>query len=1008
MATVGSVEIDLIANIAKYTESMAKSAEIAESTADQISESFKHVGEALAIGEAFEILKEGFDKIVEASEDAETAMAKVTQALQSTGDVSGETKEGIESLAGSLSRLTGESQTSIVGIEGLLLRFTNLHSDNAPKATKAVLDLSAAMGIDTHSAAMKLGRAMEDPVKGFNTLARSGIALDPSLKSVIQGMVDMGDTAGAQKVLLDAISTAVGGTAAALRDTLAGAIKATNSDFEKLTETIGLPGGFREIVEFADEAIVEFTGVIKEAQDPTTALGKDVKDFTEGSMKNFGNLGESIKAWADITIFELQTIGGWLMHGIQWLEGLAVGINNVLRYVREIREMEDAFMGLGNAIGKAFGNVNQQAKDLITNKEVPDALGNWFKPLSDGIDNVENHVKQKLDAIKAEAAKAKPQGIGDDGDGVDAKQAKKAAEELKKEESAIDGVLAAYAKKNEELALEAEGHKNIEAYVTAENKIMSEANVPLAERLNALHKIQDLEADRLKTEKEIAVNNEGKKLDDLLKSMTAANEKAQEKLEGQKKTNALLEAEEKIRKIIGNDLDQNVDKQNQILAAARKQAQIQKDQQYQDAGKALDEILQKQQESLDDDQLKLQGLGDQIPLYREIEEINKNINATDEQKQDAINRAKELWQQEQLVNEQLKDQQQVLDNVIKSTGSLADKQEMLKRAYDDGMISGKQYIDTLEKIDEEHKKASESGDKLGKTLASSIGSELDKMISGQETIGKGFQNMGKELAKFALEALVLKPVEQMLTNMGKALSGMLGGGGASGAGAGSSQPGYGVPAGAPSGMQLGQGSNPLGNLLGELINALFGSGKSSTGGSGSGVGVSSTGNGGLMGDLLSSVLNSLLKGGKATGGPVNAGEMYMVGEQGPELMIPGASGSILSNQATAQALGGGLGQTNGFGQYAPGLNSNTTLSPENEQLLNQIMLAGQAVQMKQHADSLPSDSPYKATTRTAPTAKPITLLAKPRTFFPRATNTIPSLRWQLSREWLFLPVSLLR
>ena len=962
MATVASVEVDFIANIAKYTESMAKSAEIASSTADKIGESFKQVGEALALGEAFNLISEGFSKIVEASEEAETAMAKVTQALQSTGDTSGETKEGIESLAASLSTLTGASQTSIEGIEGVLLRFTNLHQDNAPKATKAVLDLSAAMGIDTHAAAMKLGRAMEDPVKGFNTLARSGIALDPSLKGVIQGMVAMGDIAGAQKVLLDAISTAVGGTAAALRNTLSGALKATNSDFEKLTETIGLPSGFRGAVEFVDEAIVELTGVIKEAQNPTTDLGKEMQGFGKQATDAFGTAIETVRNLANVFIGDFAFIAEGLFHAGEAFKTFAE------TYFIGFKIMEVELASITKGFGDFFhylGGFNQAAEAEMKRGDIHDYLGDWFKPLADGIDTVEQHVKQKLDAIKAEAAKAKPQGIGDDGDGVDAKQAKKAAEELQKEQTAIEGVLSAFAKKNEELKLQADGEQKYTALVEAEQKIQDQGNVTSQERIAATNKLMTMEAERLKIEQQISVNNEGKKLDELLKSMTAANEKAQEKLEGQKKLNPLLEAEANIRRIIGNDLDKNVEKQNEILAAAEKQAQIQKDQQYQDAGKALDDILARQQESLEDDQLKLQGLGDQIPLLKEIDEINKNINATDEQKQDAINRAKELWNQEQLVNEQLKDQQQVLDDVTKSTGSLQDKQEMLNRALADGSITGQQYADTLQKIDEEHKKASDSGDKLGKTLASGIGSEMDKIITGQETAAQGFKNMAKELEKFALQALILKPLESMLTNIGNALTGKGGGqSGQGGQGGGQSSPGLGVPGGFAPGMPLGQGSqNGLSSLLGDLVNALFGSGKSSTGGNGSGVGVSGTGNGGLIGEALSAILGGLLKGGKATGGPMNAGSMYLVGEQGPELMIPGESGNLLNANLTASAmgLGSGLSQTNGFGQNAPGLNANTTLSPELEQQVNQIILAGQRVKFAQDAAALPDGSPYKAT-----------------------------------------------
>lgn len=45
-----------------------------------------------------------------------------------------------------------------------------------------------------------------------------------------------------------------------------------------------------------------------------------------------------------------------------------------------------------------------------------------------------------------------------------------------------------------------------------------------------------------------------------------------------------------------------------------------------------------------------------------------------------------------------------------------------------------------------------------------------------------------------------------------------------------------------------------------------------------------------------------IKGKRARGGPVSAGSPYLVGEEGPEVFMPGASGSIVPNRA----LGGGV------------------------------------------------------------------------------------------------------
>jgi phage-related minor tail protein len=55
--------------------------------------------------------------------------------------------------------------------------------------------------------------------------------------------------------------------------------------------------------------------------------------------------------------------------------------------------------------------------------------------------------------------------------------------------------------------------------------------------------------------------------------------------------------------------------------------------------------------------------------------------------------------------------------------------------------------------------------------------------------------------------------------------------------------------------------------------------------------------------VLTSIAGAILPvgGARAAGGPVDAGTPYLVGEQGPELFTPGASGSIAPNSALGGA-----------------------------------------------------------------------------------------------------------
>lgn len=63
------------------------------------------------------------------------------------------------------------------------------------------------------------------------------------------------------------------------------------------------------------------------------------------------------------------------------------------------------------------------------------------------------------------------------------------------------------------------------------------------------------------------------------------------------------------------------------------------------------------------------------------------------------------------------------------------------------------------------------------------------------------------------------------------------------------------------------------------------------------------GMGGGAGGLLSS-LGSLFAGGRASGGPVMPGRAYLVGERGPELIVPGASAHVVDAERTSGLLAG--------------------------------------------------------------------------------------------------------
>lgn len=104
---------------------------------------------------------------------------------------------------------------------------------------------------------------------------------------------------------------------------------------------------------------------------------------------------------------------------------------------------------------------------------------------------------------------------------------------------------------------------------------------------------------------------------------------------------------------------------------------------------------------------------------------------------------------------------------------------------------------------------------------------------------------------------------------------------------------------------------------------------------------------GGIGGLITSAITSAI-GFRANGGTVSANKPYIVGERGPELMVPGRAGEVLTHRRTSKMLGGGGGLT-----LAPTYNIQLTGDEAiNRQSLAQIKMsqAQQNAQMRSQAN----------------------------------------------------------
>ena len=171
-----------------------------------------------------------------------SVMAQTEAVVKSTGGAAGLTAAEMANMAGAMSAASGQSLFSddaILGAQNVLATFTNIKGQNFGMATQSILDMSQALGVDLDSAAMQVGKALNDPVAGLAALSRSGVQFTADQEAMIKAMVEAGNVAGAQEIMMAELNTQFGGSAAAAVDTYAGQQIVLSEKMADVKQTLG-------------------------------------------------------------------------------------------------------------------------------------------------------------------------------------------------------------------------------------------------------------------------------------------------------------------------------------------------------------------------------------------------------------------------------------------------------------------------------------------------------------------------------------------------------------------------------------------------------------------------------------------------------------------------------------------------------------------------------------------------------------------------------------------------
>ena len=291
MATksLGTLTLDLVAKIGGFTGPLDKAGRKTSTFGKKAEKTFQSVKKAgLAMGAAY---TGAAAAVIASSIKQENAVRQLEQRIASTGGAAGRTSEELQALAGSLQKVTTFGDESIIEMQGLLLTFTNIQGEIFDRANPAILDMATAMGTDLKSAALQVGKALNDPIAGLSSLGRAGVQFTDDQKDLIKSLVDTGRGAEAQALILAELEKQFGGAASAAADTFGGSLKQVSNAFGDLLEA---PGGLND----AKEGMQDLTAIL---QDPETV--KAAGALTTGIINGFTSAVGAVRELIGATQF---------------------------------------------------------------------------------------------------------------------------------------------------------------------------------------------------------------------------------------------------------------------------------------------------------------------------------------------------------------------------------------------------------------------------------------------------------------------------------------------------------------------------------------------------------------------------------------------------------------------------------------------------------------------------------------------------------------------------------
>lgn len=311
------------------------------------------VGKSLSIGLTAPIVAFGALATKNAVDSAK-AIAQVEAAVKSTGGAAGRSVSQLEEMATGLQRISLYDDDQILKeVTANLLTFTNVTGTEFDKAQVAILNMSTRLGTDLTSASVQVGKALNDPIKGVTALGRAGVQFTAQQKEQIAALVESGDVAAAQSIILGELETQFGGAAEA----------AANADpYTQMANEVGnLSESFGAII---NEALIPVVGYLQGVVDR-------ISGFSDGTKKAIVVVGGLLAVAGPLVL-----VVGNLISAYTSIRTALAGLT-IAQLKLNIAVLANPYVAIGAAVVAAVALIIYNWDKIVAYFSSGDGAGTW-------------------------------------------------------------------------------------------------------------------------------------------------------------------------------------------------------------------------------------------------------------------------------------------------------------------------------------------------------------------------------------------------------------------------------------------------------------------------------------------------------------------------------------------------------------------------------------------------------------------------------------------------------